>query len=663
MNETSRLEPQAIIAQAEEMIRNLDESSSRLQIARSAMIAFINDDSSSTRGINLLKQKQRDLIRIVDALILANMLDVSDCKRLIALVSEVDGNINGQRILWLLNEVERNIAHYEERLQRARYLLHSPIAYPSQSPPTYQNAEFLIAQYVNLLDAQNELRDYLLSRIDLYNEIEFQSKSLFKGGDELRDEAARGLKMIIQAATGLPLSYVHPSLFEWRRNIRTKKEDSNHVKIDVAVATLNSLREQGVAFPRDWSEEDKINFAKRYLAEVQRLQGFMNENFPETDFGNDYSALLDFQQAEQIAWFFLADPQLAFYLDFDQRVELMGIMSTTNMHGPVEAFFIREGFTDDSGGIFSLGEAGDLARHASNAYSSAEQGMTTIDWVTSLFAMGGLEGGMRIAGLPRIIRPSAKPKTGQQPPNHGANELPKSKAKEQQYRIHRNVKESKIARESSNFGEHVKRAKRVETRDRVLENIEKSRKAREASNFREHVKREKQAETRDRVLENIEKSRKARESSNFREHVNRTSVVPESTVRHADLGDFTINPKTGEPSKMTGGGHGQANIDFLRENGFEVNINRTFSNGVRVGNVPEHKTKSKRTGNNQSWFPENWTANDIRRAGEHIASQPEFANMPDGYIIWGTFRGVRVGVIKTNGKPGTIFPDANWQPE
>ena len=93
------------------------------------------------------------------------------------------------------------------------------------------------------------------------------------------------------------------------------------MKVDAAVATLNSLREQGVAFPRDWSEEDKINFAKRYMAEVQRLQGFMNENFPETDFGNDYSALLDFQKAEQIAWFFLADPQLAFYLDFDQRVE------------------------------------------------------------------------------------------------------------------------------------------------------------------------------------------------------------------------------------------------------------------------------------------------------------------------------------------------------
>ena len=117
------------------------------------------------------------------------------------------------------------------------------------------------------------------------------------------------------------------------------------------MATLNSLREQGVAFPRDWNEADKINFAKRYLAEVQRLQGFMNENFPETDFGNDYSALLDFQKSEQIAWFFLDDPQLAFYLDFDQRVELMGIMSTTNMHDPVE------GFTDDSGGIFSLGKA------------------------------------------------------------------------------------------------------------------------------------------------------------------------------------------------------------------------------------------------------------------------------------------------------------------
>ena len=30
----------------------------------------------------------------------------------------------------------------------------------------------------------------------------------------VREKAMRGLKMIIQAATGLPISYIHPDLFQ-----------------------------------------------------------------------------------------------------------------------------------------------------------------------------------------------------------------------------------------------------------------------------------------------------------------------------------------------------------------------------------------------------------------------------------------------------------------
>jgi len=80
-------------------------------------------------------------------------------------------------------------------------------------------------------------------------------------------------------------------------------------------------------------------------------------------------------------------------------------------------------------------------------------------------------------------------------------------------------------------------------------------------------------------------------------------------------------------------------------------------------NVPGHKVKSKRTGNNQSWFPERWTAEDIRQAGEFISRQSGFATAQNGQIVWGVYRGVRVGVIKTNGRPGTIFPDATQQPK
>nr|MDH3082443.1 EndoU domain-containing protein [Bacillus subtilis] len=62
---------------------------------------------------------------------------------------------------------------------------------------------------------------------------------------------------------------------------------------------------------------------------------------------------------------------------------------------------------------------------------------------------------------------------------------------------------------------------------------------------------------------------------------------------------------------MKGGGHGQSNIEFLEKNNIDYNINKVYENGVRLGNVPGHKVKAKRSGSNQSWFPESWKESDI----------------------------------------------------
>ncbi|MDH4424677.1 EndoU domain-containing protein [Bacillus cereus] len=139
-------------------------------------------------------------------------------------------------------------------------------------------------------------------------------------------------------------------------------------------------------------------------------------------------------------------------------------------------------------------------------------------------------------------------------------------------------------------------------------------------------------------------------------------TIPESSIKHSDIGDFTTNPKTGDISKMKGGGHGQSNIEFLEENNMDYEITKVYENGVRVGNVPEHKVKRKRIGSNQSWFPENWTDSDIAAAGAKVAELPEFSSAENGVTIFGEYNGVRVGVIKTNGEIGTIFPDATQQP-
>lgn len=72
--------------------------------------------------------------------------------------------------------------------------------------------------------------------------------------------------------------------------------------------------------------------------------------------------------------------------------------------------------------------------------------------------------------------------------------------------------------------------------------------------------------------------------------------------------------------------------------------------------------KAKRTGRNQSWFPENWTEIDIAKAGEHVGNLKENINVADGVVSYGEVNGVRVGVIRTNGQISSIFPDAMRQP-
>jgi len=79
-------------------------------------------------------------------------------------------------------------------------------------------------------------------------------------------------------------------------------------------------------------------------------------------------------------------------------------------------------------------------------------------------------------------------------------------------------------------------------------------------------------------------------------------VIDSTALTHSSVGDFTYDPKTGAVSKMKGGGHGQANIEFLDANGIEYNIVHVYDNGVGIG------------------------------------------------------------VIRTNGKIGTIFPDATMRP-
>ncbi|REK58983.1 MAG: hypothetical protein C6P36_02785 [Geobacillus sp.] len=148
---------------------------------------------------------------------------------------------------------------------------------------------------------------------------------------------------------------------------------------------------------------------------------------------------------------------------------------------------------------------------------------------------------------------------------------------------------------------------------------------------------------------------------------NRNVRIPNSTLKHAAVGDFTNpkNPKKQKIGNMKSGGHGQSNIQLLEEHGIEYNIVEVLPNGVRLGNVPNHKNKLKRTGKNQVWFPKNWTDEEIEKAGLYVANLQD----KNKYILeetpviirkFANYKGVTVGVVydKHQRKITTIFPDS-----
>ena len=113
--------------------------------------------------------------------------------------------------------------------------------------------------------------------------------------------------------------------------------------------------------------------------------------------------------------------------------------------------------------------------------------------------------------------------------------------------------------------------------------------------------------------------------------------------------------------RLVSGGHGQKGMDLLDKYGIKYNIVKTYSNGVRVGNIPDHKNRSKQFGTGQAWFPKSWTEKDIRRAGEHVAGLRPNRHIPDGKSIFGVYKGVRVGVKRTYGKIASVFPDSHQE--
>lgn len=107
----------------------------------------------------------------------------------------------------------------------------------------------------------------------------------------------------------------------------------------------------------------------------------------------------------------------------------------------------------------------------------------------------------------------------------------------------------------------------------------------------------------------------------------------------------------------------------MEQFGIQYNIVKEYYNGVRIGNVPDHKEKIKQTGTKQSWFPVTWKAADIQKAGEYVANLKDKSRYTlepkwiDDELIaifkYANFKGVTVGMVYDvkQKKITTVFPD------
>lgn len=149
-------------------------------------------------------------------------------------------------------------------------------------------------------------------------------------------------------------------------------------------------------------------------------------------------------------------------------------------------------------------------------------------------------------------------------------------------------------------------------------------------------------------------------------------LVPRSTLEHSSKGEFTKpkNPKKETLGKFKSGGHGQENINYLESHSIEYNIVKEYANGVRVGNVPSHAERTKRSGNYQSWFPKDWDNEKILIAATYTVNLKRKdlfykKNIVDkqgnviGYCKFAKYENVVVVIVADkNNIVATIFPDS-----
>lgn len=137
-------------------------------------------------------------------------------------------------------------------------------------------------------------------------------------------------------------------------------------------------------------------------------------------------------------------------------------------------------------------------------------------------------------------------------------------------------------------------------------------------------------------------------------------TVSKERLEHSSFGDWT------KTNRLEKGGHGQRGMEKLFSTGVKPVIYKEYSNGVRIGSVPEHKSPTKKTGSNrknsdigQSWFPKDWNDDKILLAGTYTANNGNGNNINRLCV----YDNVEIVVFINDGQVGTICPNNMKQPK
>ena len=110
--------------------------------------------------------------------------------------------------------------------------------------------------------------------------------------------------------------------------------------------------------------------------------------------------------------------------------------------------------------------------------------------------------------------------------------------------------------------------------------------------------------------------------------------ISKKAQKHSSKGSFVYSKDGKHQYKMTGGGHGQENIDYLKTKNIPYKVVWKYTNGVIGGNISIHHRTNHKVGDMQCWFPESWCRSDIGLIRDMVKRmQGEQANIAATDII------------------------------